>query len=226
MNRLSTEKRAQILGLFIDGNSLKATSKFADISINTVMKLLREVGEACANFHDKNVRNLKAEHVAIEAILTFVSREKGVERVDLWTETAFDTQTKLIVSWFLGACNEKTKQMFSQEVSERFVRPVQFSFNSNPALPEKNNLLPIDQSKSSAMNIWFMPPSELATCPDKKITNYLCAVAIHTVHYNFVKTLATLRATPAMQAGLVKKPMTLEEMVELNIASGKVPKIE
>ena len=48
MNRLSIERRAQILGMLVEGNSLRATSRMAGCSINTVSKLLLDVGEACA----------------------------------------------------------------------------------------------------------------------------------------------------------------------------------
>jgi len=63
MNRLPLEKRTQILGLLVEGNSLRATSRLADVSINTVTKLLVDLGSVCAEYHHHNVRNLKSQRV-------------------------------------------------------------------------------------------------------------------------------------------------------------------
>jgi hypothetical protein len=49
----------------------------------------------------------------------------------------------------------------------------------------------------------------------KKVDNHMCAIALHFVYYNFAKVHKSLRVTPAMEAGLAKKPMTIEEIVEL-----------
>ena len=56
MNRLPLTKRTAILGMLVEGNSLRATSRLADVSINTVTKLLVEIGEVCAEYHYKNVK--------------------------------------------------------------------------------------------------------------------------------------------------------------------------
>jgi transposase-like protein len=58
MNRLSTEKRAQILSMLVEGNSLRATTRMAGCSINTVSKLLLDVGEACTAYQDRTLRDL------------------------------------------------------------------------------------------------------------------------------------------------------------------------
>ena len=61
MNRLSTERRAAILGLMVEGNSLRATTRMAGCSINTVSKLLLDVGKACAAYQDEHLRDLPAD---------------------------------------------------------------------------------------------------------------------------------------------------------------------
>ena len=54
MNRLPIEKRVRIVGMLIEGNSLRATSRLADVSINTVTKLLVDVGSACCRLPRQN----------------------------------------------------------------------------------------------------------------------------------------------------------------------------
>jgi hypothetical protein len=108
MNRMPIAKRAQILGFLVEGMSLRAASRLAACSINTVTKLLVDVGMACAEFQDKALRNLNCRRVQCDEIWSFVgAKQKNVpaERVgdfgmgDVWTWTAIDADTKLIASW-------------------------------------------------------------------------------------------------------------------------------
>ena len=77
MNKKTTKERAQILNLLVEGNSLRATTRIIrDIqggcSINTVTKLLEEIGEACAWYQDENLRNLACKRVQVDEIWSFV----------------------------------------------------------------------------------------------------------------------------------------------------------
>src|SRR3546814_12539383 len=72
MNRLPIEKRAQIIGMLVEGMSLRATSRLADVSINTVTKLLVDVGVACAEYQDRTLRNLNCKRIQCDEIWSFV----------------------------------------------------------------------------------------------------------------------------------------------------------
>jgi hypothetical protein len=123
MNKLPIEKRVQIINLLVEGSSLRATSVIADVSINTVTKLLVDVGRACEKFHNEMVQNVKAQRLQCDEIWSFVySKEKNVPEGmedyagDLWTWTALDADNKLIVSWFVG------QRDFFSAVSTPFLR--------------------------------------------------------------------------------------------------------
>jgi hypothetical protein len=59
----------------------------------------------------------------------------------------------------------------------------------------------------------------------KKAGNHAYAVALHFMHYNFVRTHKTLRMTPAVTAGLVEGPWEVEDIVKLvENAEGAAPK--
>jgi len=51
----------------------------------------------------------------------------------------------------------------------------------------------------------------------KKIENHCHAIALHFVYYSFVKIHKTLRVPPAMEAGLIKNLMSIEDIVRLGI---------
>src|SRR5260370_7973874 len=108
MNRLPLVKRAAILGMLVEGNSLRATSRLADVSINTVTKLLVELGEACAEYHYKTVTNIRVRRLQCDEIWAFVgAKQKHVrpERraagwADTWTWVALDADSNLVLLFF------------------------------------------------------------------------------------------------------------------------------
>src|SRR5258708_7314639 len=84
MNRLPIERRTQILGLLVEGNSLRATSRLADVSINTVTKLLVDLGAACAECHDAHVRNVRSQRVQCDEIWCFFGAKARNVTTEQW----------------------------------------------------------------------------------------------------------------------------------------------
>ena len=85
MNKLTTEKRTQILTMLVEGNSLRATSRMADVSINTVTKLLVDAGKACQDYHNENVMNVKTKRIQCDEIWSFVYAKDKNAPADIWT---------------------------------------------------------------------------------------------------------------------------------------------
>ncbi|MGH2508639.1 MAG: IS1 family transposase [Ktedonobacteraceae bacterium] len=135
MNRLPLEKRTQILGLLVEGNSLRATSRLADVSINTVTKLLVDLGSVCAEFHHHNVRNIQAQRVQCDEIWCFVgAKAKNVTPEkqaqgwgDTWTWTALDAESKLCVSYCVGGRDITIAYEFMQDLASRLANRVQLT---------------------------------------------------------------------------------------------------
>ena len=136
MNKLPTQKRAQILGMLCEGMSLRATSRLADVSINTVTKLLVDVGTACAAYQDDALRNLNCKRVQVDEIWSFTyAKAKNVKTAvaapegagDTWTWTAIDADSKLIVSWLVGGRDAGYAHEFMQDVASRLANRVQLT---------------------------------------------------------------------------------------------------
>ncbi|HEX9625480.1 MAG TPA: IS1 family transposase, partial [Acidiferrobacterales bacterium] len=111
MNKLPTAKRVQILSMLCEGSSMRSVARVADVSINTVSKLLVNAGVACARFHDEAVRGVKAKRVQCDEIWSFCyTKARNVptanaapERAgDVWTWVGLAAESKLIVSWLAG----------------------------------------------------------------------------------------------------------------------------
>src|SRR5581483_2408692 len=108
MNKLPLEKRVQILSLLVEGSSLRSISRVCGVSINTVTKLLIDAGHACAAFHDAHVRNVTAQKIQCDEIWSFCyAKARSVPTAkaapdgagNVWTFTALDADSKLMVSW-------------------------------------------------------------------------------------------------------------------------------
>src|SRR2546425_4890067 len=136
MNRLAPDRRAQIVGLLAEGNSLRAASRLADVSINTVTKLLVDLGAACEEYQDKTLRKLKCRRIQCDEIWSFVyakakhlpEKYKGaVGYGDVWTWTALDAETKLVPSWAVGRRDGFTAQAFIRDLAARLASRVQLT---------------------------------------------------------------------------------------------------
>ena len=136
MNQLPVAKRAQILAMLCEGSSMRAASRLADVSINTVAKLLAQAGEACAAFHDAAVRGVKAKRIQCDEIWSFCySKQRNVaeaksapeEAGDVWTWTALDADSKLIVSYLIGGRDAGYAHAFMEDVAARLASRVQLT---------------------------------------------------------------------------------------------------
>jgi len=142
MNKLPTETRVQILSMLCEGASMRSVSRLADVSINTVTKLLIQAGEACEAFHDERVRNVKARRVQCDEIWSFVgSKAKNTPQEkklagtagDCWTWTALDSDSKLIVSWLVGNRDAECASAIMQDVASRLANRVQLTTDGHKA---------------------------------------------------------------------------------------------
>jgi IS1 family transposase len=143
MNKLSVAKRAQILALLCEGTSMRAVSRLADVSINTVAKLLVDAGRVCAQIHDEDVRDVKARRVQVDEIWSFTyAKNKNVTQKiaesvdgagDTWTWTAIDADSKLIVSWLVGGRGAEYAVPMMHDLKMRLANRVQLTSDGHGA---------------------------------------------------------------------------------------------
>ena len=141
MNRLPIAKRVQILGMLVEGNSLRATSRLCDVSINTVTKLLVDLGTVCAQYHDANVRNVRVRRLQCDEIWCFIgAKAKNVTPEqeaqgwgDVWTWTGIDADTKLCVSYLVGGRDGGWALDFMKDCAERIRGRVQVTTDGHRA---------------------------------------------------------------------------------------------
>jgi IS1 family transposase len=145
MNKLPLQTRVQILSSLCEGASMWSISRVADVSINTVAKLLIDAGRACSAFHDEKVRGVKANRIQIDEIWSFTyAKQKNAAKAkaapanagDTWTWTAIEGDTKLLVSWLVGGRDSDYAMAFMDDLRSRLANRVQLINDGHKAYLE------------------------------------------------------------------------------------------
>jgi transposase-like protein len=136
MNKLHADRRAQILGMMAEGVSIRAICRLTGVSKNTVVKLLRDAGEAFSAYMDRELRNLRCKRLQLDEIWSFVyAKQKNVPTAkaapvgagDIWTWVAIDAETKLIPSYLVGDRNGEAAKAFVADLASRLAGRVQLT---------------------------------------------------------------------------------------------------
>jgi IS1 family transposase len=136
MNKLSRTARAQIIRLLVEGNSLRAITRISGRSINTVSKLLVDLGAACDDHQDAIMRKLACQTLQVDEIWSFVyAKNPNVPREhwgefgygDVWTYVAIDADSKLIPAWMIGERSPEHARVFMDDLRERLANRVQLT---------------------------------------------------------------------------------------------------
>ena len=130
--------------MLVEGNRLRSCSRLADVSINTVTKLLVDLGAACEKFHDEHVRNVRVRRLQADEIWCFIgAKAKNVKPEkkaegwgDVWTWTGLDADTKLCVSYLVGGRDGGWAKEFMQDCANRIKGRVQITTDGHKAYLE------------------------------------------------------------------------------------------
>jgi len=144
MNRLSTEKRTQIVAALIEGNSIRGTCRLVGVCKDAVMKLIPELGAACARHHDSAVRGVKAARVQCDEIWSYCyakernvpEAKKGTGAGDVWTWTAIDADSKLIISYLCASRDAESADQFMQDLASRLTTRIQLTTDGHRVYAE------------------------------------------------------------------------------------------
>ena len=136
MNKLPLATRVQILNLLCEGMSMRAVARVADVSFNTVAKALIDAGTVCAEMHDELVHGVKASRIQCDEIWAFnyckertvaTAKSAPADAGDIWTWTAIDADSKLIVSYLVGDRSGQAAIELMDDLRGRLSNRVQLS---------------------------------------------------------------------------------------------------
>lgn len=142
MNKLSTQERVAVITALVEGNSINSTVRMTGISKPTILKLLAELGKACKACHDREVRDVPARRIQCDEVWAFCHcKQKNVPEErngefgigDVWTWTAIDADTKLMVAWAVGTRDGEYAAEFINDVAARLKNRVQLTTDGHKA---------------------------------------------------------------------------------------------
>jgi IS1 family transposase len=147
----------------VEGVGINATSRMTGVSNNTVLKLLRDIGPACDRYHNEHVRNLQSRRVQCDEIWSFVhAKQKNVPEDkrafgvgDVWTWTAIDADSKLLISHLVGLRDAGYAFEFMQDVASRLAHRVQLTTDGHkPYLEAVEGTFGIDIDYAQLVKIY------------------------------------------------------------------------
>lgn len=136
MNKLTMAKRTAVVAALVEGNSIRATARMTDVSKPTILKLLADLGEACAAYHDAQVRSLKSQRIQVDEIWSFIGakernvsaeKKQGQSWGDCWTWSAIDADSKMIISYLVGPRSPRMAFALMSDVASRIEGRVQLT---------------------------------------------------------------------------------------------------
>lgn len=142
MNKLTKEKRIQVIASLVEGNSIRATCRMTEVAKGTVLKLLRDIGTACTAYQDKVFRDLPCKRIQCDEIWSFCySKAQNVPKDkqgkfgygNVWTWTAICADTKLVPSWYIGNRDSVSAIRFMRDLKKRLKHRVQLTTDSHRA---------------------------------------------------------------------------------------------
>ncbi len=145
MNRLSPERQARVISALVEGSSIRAVSRMTGVAKGTILKLLAELGEACAAYQDTNLRNLYCRRVQCDEVWAFChAKAKNVPEDrrgqfghgDVWTWVALDADSKLAVCWHLGLREVEDAQALMNNLASRVKHRFQLTTDGHTAYLE------------------------------------------------------------------------------------------
>lgn len=185
MNRLPFEKRRLILHTMVEGGSIRGIARVADVSPVTVLRYLALAGAACAEFHDTTVRNVKARRVQCDEIWSFVFAKDRNAKPEMkragtagsvWTWTALDADSKLIVSYLIGSREAECAYEFIQDVAARLATRVQLTTDGHkPYLLAVEEAFGADVDYAMLVKLYSETPDTKG--PERKYSPGVCTGA-------------------------------------------------
>jgi len=142
MYQLTTKKRAQVIAALVEGNSLRAIVRMTGVAMNTILKLIAELGPVCAEYQNRVLRNLSCKRIQCDEIWAFCyAKEKNVPQDkqgilgygDVWTWVAICADTKIVPCWQIGYRDAWAAQKFMYNLASRLANRVQLTTDGHSA---------------------------------------------------------------------------------------------
>ena len=222
---------------------MRSISRIIPVSLNTVYKMLVDAGQFCAVYHDQHVRNVVVRRVQCDEIWSFCyAKQKTVNQApdvpngsgDVWTWTAIDSDSKLILAYEVGDRSMETGLEFLENLQGRLANPVHITTDRyNVYLSAVEQVFGDDvehalmtkgeeggpttshvERQNLTMRMGMRRFTRRTNGFSKRIERHLNMLSLYFVYYNFVRVHSSISKTPAQAAGLTETDYDMEWLAE------------
>ncbi len=239
MNRLPLNDRIACLSQLVDGASMRAIARTVGVAKNTVPRLLEAAASACWAFHNETVRQVRATQVEADELWAFCyKKEKNVaedgpeSHGDLWTWTAMDVASRLMICWAVGDRTRVTAVPFFEDLYQRLDYPVPITTDQYNVYHHRLMIRvpdPIDEEEEDVelpstsrvernnltMRMGMRRYTRKTNAFSKTLKRHEMMLALFFVHYNFVRVHGSIGTTPAHWVGLAERPYDMEWLAKM-----------
>lgn len=206
MNRLPTQKRVQVVSALVEGSSINSIVRMSGVAKHTILKLLEDMGCACAAYHHRNVRGLRARRVVGRPQITTDAHKPYLAAIEM----AFGDDVDYAQMHKIYGASGEVEGRYSPATCigcdmKTVIGEPDYQHVSTSYVERQNLTMRMSMRRFTRLTNGF----------SKKIENHGHAVALHFMYYNFVRVHKTLRVTPAMEAGIADHVWSFEELVAL-----------
>ncbi len=142
-----------MINCLIEGCSIRSTVRMTGVAKKTVLRLLVEVGDVCADYQDKVFRNLNLHRFQLDETWAWIYckekhrteeiAKKHPDAGDVWLWAAVESDTKLVPCWMLGSRDADVATAFATNLASRLKNRVQITTDGYYAylelMPNKRN---------------------------------------------------------------------------------------
>jgi IS1 family transposase len=168
MNKLSIQERVRVISALVEGSSINSTVRMTGVAKTTILRLMAQLGDACEEMHDKAVRNLQTKRVQCDEVWAFCyAKAKNVPAElkgqfgygDVWTWTAIDADSKLMISWLVAPRHAGSANEIMHDVAKRLTQKIQLTTDGHHTyLSAVGNAFPGDVDYAQLIKIYGQEP--------------------------------------------------------------------
>jgi len=142
---LNTKRRAEILNLLVEGNSIRSVTRITGVSIHTALNYAVAAGTAAAKYQDETLRGLGCQRIECDEIWSFChSKMKNTPTAlrdqfgwgDVWTWTAICATSKLVPSWLVNDRSAESARRFMHDLASRLTGRIQLTTDGHSPYPD------------------------------------------------------------------------------------------
>jgi hypothetical protein len=207
---LDRETRIRIIQLLCEGHSLREAAALSGASEQAVGALMTDAGDAAGWYQERVLRHLVCRRIRLDAVVTFAD--------DVWTWTAADEETGLILCWRVGARDDESAIGLVKELVLRLAHPVKLVDDRFNAYLEALEGAPDGDIDVAILRKLFGEPPQANARPEAasaEIARHARAVALFALYHNFVRIRRGPLTAPAAAAGVIEKPWTIANIVDV-----------